>query len=700
MKIPATFKCLFFLLILFSAGAIVRAQTCVPNSTAAGSLDSCFGTGGKVTTKISAGEDVARSVVTQADGKIIVAGFTDWNGSPDFAVVRYNTDGSLDTSFDGDGKVTTDFFGKSDYGLTVKLQTDGKIVVAGISNNYFAVARYNSNGSLDNSFDNDGKVLTDVSALGNQFSTSMNIQQDGKIVVSGGGNYFGFPSTPVNVVRYNADGSLDDSFDGDGRVILSEINYGGGIAIQNDGKILITGSANNRLVVARLNTDGSLNSAFGTNGVATFPNETGIDEGYKLIVQPNGKILVAGSSRQTQGGQPYGMLVRFDSNGIFESSYYGTNSNDLYFQPDGKIVTVGFDYNYLPNGFQVTRFNYAGEFDNTFNGSGILRVGFTDVEITTAYGVTMQRDNKILAVGLGESTIGGVRTGKFAVVRVMSGLAAPRAAPFDFDGDGKSDVSVFRPLTNVWYEIQSSNTQVAIQNFGSSGDLVASADYDGDGKTDLGIFRPLSGDWWFWSSLSGSVQSVHWGAAGDIPRPADIDGDGTADFVVYRPSNGVWYRLARTGATSFIAFGTAEDEPLIGDFDGDGKSDVSVFRPSTGEWWRQLSADNAVQVTHWGISTDTPVAADYDGDGKTDFAVYRAGTWYILNSGNAQPTIVNFGLPGDKPVAADYDGDGRADIAVFRPSSGVWYLLQTTAGFAALQFGVSTDIAVPNAFVP
>jgi len=696
MKIPATFNRLFFLLILFSVSAIVQAQTCVPDSTAAGSLDSCFGTDGKVTTKISDGNDVARSVVTQTDGKIIVAGFTDWHGSPDFAVVRYNRDGSLDTSFDGDGKVTTDFNGQSDFGMSVKLQTDGKIVVAGASANYFAVARYNSDGSPDNSFDNDGKVLTNVGALTTQFFTSMEIQLDGKIVVSGGGDYFGYSSSRLNVVRYDAGGSLDDSFDSDGRVILSEIDYGGGVAIQNDGKILTTGRANNRLVVARLNTDGSRDSSFGINGIATFPNKSGIDDGQKIVVEPNGKILVAGVS---QGGPGYGMIVRFDANGLFESSYYRTNNNDLYLQPDGKIVTVGFNFDYLPEGFQITRLNNAGAFDNTFNGNGILRIGFTDADITTAYSVTMQRDNKIVAVGLGESSIGGVRTGKFAVVRVMSGLAAPRAVPFDFDGDGKADVSVFRPSTNVWYQIQSSNTQVAVQNFGLSGDVVTPADYDGDGKTDLGIFRPSSGDWWFKNSASGVIQNVHWGEAGDIPRPTDFDGDGNADFIVYRQSNSVWYRLGSTGVMSNVAFGTAEDKPLIGDFDGDGKADLAVFRPSTGEWWRQSSVDNSVQVTNWGISTDTPVAADFDGDSKTDFAVYRGGVWYILNSSNGQTAIVNFGLSEDKPVAADFDGDGKADIAVFRPSNGVWYLLQSTAGFAAMQFGVSTDIAVPNAFV-
>ena len=276
-----------------------------------------------------------------------------------------------------------------------------------------------------------------------------------------------------------------------------------------------------------------------------------------------------------------------------------------------------------------------------------------------------------------------------------------RRTAFDYDGDARADISVIRPSTNRWYELLSSNSSVAEQTFGLSGDVIAPADYDGDGKTDIGIFRSSSGDWWYLSSIDNIQKSVRWGQMGDIPRPSDFDGDGRADFVLYRPTDNSWYRFSSgTGEISITRFGIGSDKPVIGDFDGDGKSDLAIFRPATGEWWYLTSSDGSQRSIKWGLSTDTPVPADYDGDGKTDFAVYRAteGVWYILNSSNST-SITKFGLPDDEPVPADYDGDGRADIAVYRPSEGTWYLLQSSQGFSAIKLGISTDIPTPKAFI-
>jgi len=272
------------------------------------------------------------------------------------------------------------------------------------------------------------------------------------------------------------------------------------------------------------------------------------------------------------------------------------------------------------------------------------------------------------------------------------------SAKFDYDGDGKADVSVFRPSAGNWFISNSSNNSFSSINFGVSTDTITPADFDGDGKTDISVFR--SGNWYRINSSNNSFVSVAFGIANDIPVPADFDGDGKAEISVYRASNGTWYRQNSSDNQSIgVAFGTSEDKPQIGDFDGDGKADISVFRPSTGSWYRLNSSNNEFVSVNFGIQTDFPIPADFDGDGKTDISVYRIGNWYRLNSSDNSFTGITFGNATDKPVAADYDGDGKADIGVFRPADGTWYLLRSTNGFAAQTFGTNEDIPTPSAFL-
>jgi hypothetical protein len=295
---------------------------------------------------------------------------------------------------------------------------------------------------------------------------------------------------------------------------------------------------------------------------------------------------------------------------------------------------------------------------------------------------------------------GATRSGTFTVGgQTFTVTQSGKIAASDFDGDGKTDISVFRPSDTIWY-LNLSQAGYTGAQFGISTDKPVPADYDGDGKSDLAVFR--DGVWYILRSGNGQFIAVNFGSPGDKPVPADYDGDGKTDVAVFRPSNSAWYRLNSTDG-AFIAgqFGLAEDKPVPADYDGDGKADVAVFRPSNGVWYRLNSTDGSFIAGQFGIAEDKPVPADYDGDAKTDIAVFRpsTGNWFFLLSGSGYAfTGAQFGAEGDIPAPGDYDGDGKADLVVFR--NGTWYLLMTQAGFAGFNFGLTGDKPLPSAYVP
>jgi hypothetical protein len=290
------------------------------------------------------------------------------------------------------------------------------------------------------------------------------------------------------------------------------------------------------------------------------------------------------------------------------------------------------------------------------------------------------------------SALSRVHGSDFEVVDAPDHLLMPQS---DFDGDGRSDMGVYRPSTDTWY-VQRSADGIRGMQFGASGDKIVPADFDGDGKTDIAVYRPANGIWYIVNSSDESISYRNFGIADDLPVPADYDGDGKADNAVFRPSTGTWYRRnSGDGSVTAIQFGIAGDKPAAADLDGDGRSDTCVFRPSNGTWYWINSSNGSFAAEAFGLASDVITPADFDGDGRYDLAVFRPsnGYWYIRNSSTGSVSYHQFGLSEDIPSATDFDGDGKADLTVFRPSTGIWYRRNSwDQSFASAQFGTNGDL--------
>lgn len=276
---------------------------------------------------------------------------------------------------------------------------------------------------------------------------------------------------------------------------------------------------------------------------------------------------------------------------------------------------------------------------------------------------------------------------------------------FDFDGDGKADVSIWRPDTGEWFVLRSSDGSVMTQaNFGlgSSGDRIVPGNYDGDTKTDYAYWHPSTGIWTIKQSSNNQTVTYTLGQTGDLPVPGDYDGDGKTDAAVWRSSNGTWYyRKSSDGSTQSFAWGASADVPVVGDFDGDNKTDFTVVRPSDTNWYI-LQSSNGMTTIQWGSIGDRLVPGDYDGDGKSDVGVWRANdnTWYVRKSSNGVLQTLTWGISADYPVPADYDGDGKTDFAIWRTSSGEWWITQSSNNYQyGVAFGTTGDIPVPVSYV-
>jgi hypothetical protein len=269
----------------------------------------------------------------------------------------------------------------------------------------------------------------------------------------------------------------------------------------------------------------------------------------------------------------------------------------------------------------------------------------------------------------------------------------------DFDGDGRTDLSVFRPAEGNWY-LQQSTAGFAVLNWGIATDTLVPGDYDGDGKDDVAVFRPdanpVNPDFYMLNSNGFVFTGVSWGIPGDVAANADYDGDGEYDIAIYRASEGNTYILLSSNGGNVI-INNPGTTPAPGDYDGDGEADSIMF--TNGTWAGPLSGGGNANVA-LGQAGDIPVAGDYDGDGTTDHAVFRPsdGTWYVRQSSDSQVVATAFGISTDIPAPGDYDGDGKDDQAIYR--AGAWWLNRSTAGVAVFGFGLATDAPIVAAARP
>jgi len=660
------------------------------------------------------------------------------------AGIRAASPGARDLSFGSRGVSAYQAGDTYHYANAIVLQPDGKLIsVGGIqrcdasSCNYDSLlVRFNQNGTLDNTFGNNGAVIADHLNQ-NDMVFAVALQPDGKIVVAAEGSSAQASQTNVlafKIMRFLPSGARDASFGTNGLAIESFDDRDAApqsMFIQPDGRIVVAGTNDGLLFIARFNPNGSLDAGFGTNG-KIVANSYDVSK-VQIARQSDGKIIVAGLSFRAGGLK----LIRFNSNGTLDAGYGSggtviSNSGDYYsyraiaLQPDDKLI-VGASNNHpgsrVPT---LIRFNADGSVDSSFaaeRGEVLINNCMDCTEKPTK--ILLLPDGRFYVVGFNADSTFLPKA--LAITRYLSNGTIDKSFGFrgssqfkpDNNGyySGFSNVldAVLQPdgkiaFTSYWLGTAPAQKKIFVGRIASTVTPPAMrGDFDGDGKTDFAVYRPSSSFWFALNSSDGSLFAQKYGTTGDVLTPADYNHDMKTDLSVFRASQNYWIistlTTPGTGATGINFFGQAADIRVPEDYDGDAQADLAVFSPSSGDWKIRYSSrsldtsySNNYDVTvHFGLGTDIPVPADYDGDGQADLAVFRPsnGFWYILRSSDGGFQATNFGLGTDKLVPGDYDGDLKTDIAVFR--DGNWYVLRSSDnGFYGVNWGLADDKPVPG----
>jgi uncharacterized repeat protein (TIGR03803 family) len=482
------------------------------------------------------------------------------------------------------------------------------------------------------------------------------------------------------------------------------------------------GGFNTQGTVYRIKADGAFTSLFSFSGALDGSNPNGAlvqgadgnfygttyggSESFGTVFTMNSMGSVASLhifSAGTDGANPAAALVQ-GSDGALYGTIWGAAAHGV-----GGVFRIAFDQaptiTIQPRNQRI-RSGLTATLSVAAWGSGLTYQWYSGTTGTTASpiaGATASIFNTPALTGTTSYWVRvsiGARNADSNTVTVIVGSVTN-----DFDGDGQTDLAVYRESTGQWFILQSSAAFKTYESYfwGISGDTPVPGDYDGDGKTDIAMYRAATGSWYILLSSShyATYASYGWGVYGDVPVPGDYDGDGKTDIAVYRPVTGTWYVLL--SSTNFVAsvsfqWGLSTDVPVPADYDGDSKTDVAVYRAATGTWYILLSSTHSAtfMTYQFGAGGDLPVPADYDTDGKTDVAVYRpsTGSWYILGSSNGSQAY-SWGAADDVPLPIDFDRDGRADLVVYRPSTGTWFILKSSTNYVAwtgIQWGTNGDL--------